>query len=152
MPITNDHELKAALASLGGVQRRQALSLLIQGALDLSADVRVRSALAVASRADASEAELAAAAAAVNSARVASYTQCGHEANWSNSAGHFVARAAQECVKPEVSLAEAWDAAMQARMARICQHVAAGEVAGDGEAEAQYRALEVFLRRKEGQS
>jgi hypothetical protein len=152
MTISNDQEFKSALAGLSGRERRQAVALLVQQALDLCSDLRVKGGLDVAGRIDASEAELAVAAAAVNSARVESYTQCGHNADWTNQAGHFVARAAQECVRPEVSLTEAWEAAMQARMARICQHIAAGEGTGNREAEAQYRALETYLQSGKGQS
>jgi hypothetical protein len=152
MHISNDQELKTALDSLSGQQRRQAAVALVQQAFDLSNDPRVKSGLEVAARANASDAELAVAAAAVNSARVASYTQCGHDTNWANQAGHFVARAAQVCVKAEVSPAEAWEAAMQARMARICQHLAVGEGTSNQEAEAQYRVLEVYLRRMKGQT
>jgi hypothetical protein len=152
MSITNDQEFKVALASLSGQERRRAVALLVQQALDLSGDVRVEAGLAVALRADPAATELAVAAAAVNSARVASYTQCGHDTNWTNQAGHFVARAAQECVKPEISAGGAWEAAMQARMARICQHIAVGEGTSNREAEAQYRALETYLRTKEVKS
>jgi len=80
---------------------------------------------------------------------VASYTQCGHDANWTCQASHFVARAAQECVKPEVNASGAWEAAMQARMARICQTIAAGEGTSNREAEAQYRALDEYLKAKD---
>lgn len=152
MPITNDQEFKAALANLSGRERRRAAALLVQQALDLSVDARVQAGLDVAMRAEPGETELAVAAAAVNSARVASYTQCGHDTNWTSQAGHFVARAAQECIKLELSLAEAWEAAMQARMARICQHIAAGEGTGNREAEAQYRALEAYLNTTEDKS
>ena len=148
MPITNDQEFKAALAALDNCSRRQATAYLIRQALDLTPDSRVRAGLDLAVRCDASEAELAVAAAGVNSARVASYTQCGHDANWTCQASHFVARAAQECVKPEISASGAWEAAMQARMARICQAIAAGEGTSNREAEAQYRALEDYLKAK----
>jgi hypothetical protein len=148
MAISNDKEFKAALAALDNCDRRQATAYLIRQALDLTQDARVKAGLDLAVRCDASEMEFSTAAAGVNSARVASYTQCGHDANWTCQAAHFVARAAQECVKPEVSAGEAWEAAMQARMARICQHIAAGEGTSNREAEAQYRALEDYLQAK----
>jgi len=151
MRITNDQEFKAALAALDNCSRRQATAYLIRQALDLTPDTRVRAGLDLAVRCDANEADLAVAATGVNSARVATYTQCGHDANWTCQASHFVARAAQECVKPEISASGAWEAAMQARMARICQAIAAGEGTSNREAEAQYRALEAYLNSKEGQ-
>jgi hypothetical protein len=152
MTITDDKEFKAALATLDNCQRRQATAYLIRQALDLTPDSRVRAGLDLAVRCDASDAELAVAVAGVNSARVASYTQCGHDANWTCQASHFVARAAQECVRPEVSASGAWEAAMQARMARICQAIGTGEGTSNREAEAQYRALEEYLKSLETQS
>jgi hypothetical protein len=41
---------------------------------------------------------------------------------------------------------------MQARLARICQNIAAGEGTSNREAEAQYRALEEYLKSLETQS
>ncbi len=152
MGISNDKELKAALGSLSPRERRRAAALLVRQTLDLTDDVRVKTGLDVAGRDNAGDAEFTAAAQGVNSARVASYTQCGHDTNWACQASHFVARAAQECVKPEVSPAEAWEAAMQARMARICQHIGTGEGTSNREAEAQYRALESYLQNKDNKS
>jgi hypothetical protein len=146
MAITNDKEFKAALAALDNCSRRQATAYLIRQALDLTQDSRVQAGLDLAVRCNVEEAQLASAAAGVNSARVASYTQCGHDTNWACQAAHFVARAAQECVKPEISPGGAWEAAMQARMARICQSIAMGEGTSNREAEAQYRALEEYLQ------
>lgn len=149
MAISNDLELKSALGALGPRERRQATALLVRQVLDLTDDARVKAGLDLAERDSAGDAEFTAAASAVNSARVASYTQCGHDTNWACQAGHFVARAAQECVKPEVDADDAWQAAMQARMARICQHIAAGEGTSNREAEAQYRALDAYLQSRE---
>ncbi len=148
MPISNDKELKAALAALSDTERRQVGTLLVQQVFDLSGDARIKGALELARRADAGNAELAVAAAGVNTARVESFTQCGRDTDWTAQAAHFVARAAQECVRPIVDLGTAWEAAMQARMARICQTLAAGEGTNNTEAEAQYRALEAFLQAK----
>jgi hypothetical protein len=148
MTISNDIELKAALGSLSPRQRRQAAAMLVRQALDLTDDARVKAGLDLAERDNAGDAEFAAAATAVNSARVASYTQCGHDTNWACQAAHFVARAAQECVNPEISANNAWQAAMQARMARICQAIALGEGTSNREAESQYRALEEYLQAK----
>ena len=152
MAINDDLEFKSALGSLSPLERRQAAALLVRQVLDLTGDTRVKAGLDLAERTDADASQFAAAASAVNSARVASYTQCGHDTNWACQAGHFVARAAQECVKPAISAGEAWEAAMQARMARICQHIAAGEGTGNREAEAQYRALESYLQNKDRKS
>ncbi|MFO7543609.1 MAG: hypothetical protein R6W97_12500 [Thiobacillus sp.] len=147
MAITNDKEFKAALAGLTSTQQRQVAARLVHRVFELSRDVRVKAALDVAGRPDISDAELTVVAQAANTARVESFTQCGRETDWSAQAGHFVARAAAACVgqaAPGSNLA--WDAAMQARMARTCETVATGEGTENNEAESQYRILEDFLK------
>jgi len=148
MTISNDKDFKAALAALSDSQRRQVATRLVQQVLDLSGDPRVKGGLDLAGRADAGSAELAVAAAGVNAARVESFAQCGRDTDWAAQASHFVARAAQECVKPVVDLAAAWEAAMQARMARMCKSLSAGEGTDNREAEAQYQTLDAFLKAK----
>jgi hypothetical protein len=98
--------------------------------------------------ADITEAELQLAAHAAHAARVDSFAQCGSDASWTAQSGHFVAKAAQACVRiavPGESIA--WDAAMQARLARTCQTVAEGLGTENTDAREQYRILETFLQR-----
>jgi len=147
MAISNDKEFKATLAGLSSAQQRQVAARFVQRVFPLSNDVRVKAALDVAMRPDISEAELTVVTAAVNTARVESFTQCGKETDWGAQAGHFVAKAAVACVSaasPGSSLA--WDAAMQARMAKTCETVATGEGTENREAEEQYRILEDFMK------
>ena len=147
MAITNDKEFKAALAGLPIAQQRQLAARMVQRVLGLSGDARVKAALDAAARADISEGELAMAAQSANSARVESFTQCGRETDWGAQAGHFVAKATVSCVGQATPGSDlAWDAAMQARMARTCETVATGEGTANNEAEAQYRILEEFLK------
>lgn len=123
MAISNDREFKAAFAVLPAVRQWQ-----------------------VGARADVSDAELTAASQTAHGARVESSTQCGRETDWSAQAGHFVAKAAVACVRPaQAGDNLAWEAAMQARMARTCNSVAEGEGTANREAEEQYRVLEAFL-------
>jgi hypothetical protein len=146
MAISNDKDFKAVLNGLSSAQQRQVAARFVQRVFALSNDVRVKAALDVAGRADISDAELTVVSQAANSARVESFTQCGRETDWSAQAGHFVAKAAVACVgvaSPGSNLA--WDAAMQARMARTCQTVADGSGTENREAEEQYRILEAFL-------
>jgi hypothetical protein len=146
MAISNDKDFKSALAGLSTAQQRQLAARFVQQVYALSNDARVKSALDAASRADIAGAELALASQAANSARVESFTRCGKETDWSAQAGHFVAKAAVACVKPaEAGDNLAWDAAMQARLARTCQTVADGSGTDNREAEEQYRILEAFL-------
>jgi hypothetical protein len=100
--------------------------------------------LELAARADVSEAELAVASQAANSARVESFTRCGKETDWLGQAGHFVAKAAAACVRP-LDEDLAWDAAMQARMARTFQTIAEGLGTEHTEAAEQYRLLDDLL-------
>jgi hypothetical protein len=146
MAISNDKEFKAALVALPPARQRQVATRFVERVFPLSNDVRIKAALDLASRADISDAELTVVAQAANSARVESFTQCGRETDWNAQAGHFVAKAAVACVKPpEAGDNLAWDAAMQARMARTCQTVAEGSGTENREAEEQYRILEAFL-------
>ncbi len=147
MAITNDKEFKAKLGELSATQQRQVAARFVQRVFGLSNDVRVKAALEVAMRPDISDAELTVVTAAANTARVESFTQCGKETDWGAQAGHFVAKAAVACVSaatPGSNLA--WDAAMQARMAKTCETVATGEGTENREAEEQYRILEDFMK------
>lgn len=147
MSITHDKEFKLALASLPVEQQRQIAVTFCRHVLYLSHDVRVKSALEAAGRADITEAELLLAAHAAHAARVDSYAQCGSDAGWTAQAGHFVAKAAQACVQIAVPGENiAWDAAMQARLARTCQTVAEGLGTENTESREQYRILETFLQ------
>ena len=146
MAISNDKDFKASLAGLTTAQQRQVAARFVQRVFDLSKDVRVKAALEVAGRPEISDAELTVVSAAANTARVESFTQCGKETDWSAQAGLFVAKGAVACVgSPAPGSNLAWDAAMQARMARTCQTVATGEGTENREAEEQYRILEAFL-------
>jgi hypothetical protein len=146
MSISNDREFKAALAALPVERQRQVAARFVERVLALSDDARIKAALDTAGRAGVADAELVVAAQAANSARVDSFTRCGRDTGWRPQAGHFVAKAAVACVKavePGDSLA--WEAAMQARMARTCETVANGDGTDQSEAAAQYGLLEAFL-------
>jgi len=145
MAISNEKDFKAKLGDLSLSQQRQIAARFVQRVFGLSNDVRVKAAMEVAMRPEISDAELTVVAAAANSARVESFTQCGKETDWNAQAGHFVAKAAVACVGA-ASPTLAWDAAMQARMARTCETVATGEGTQNREAEEQYRILEDFLK------
>ncbi len=146
MAISNDSELKAALHGLSTAQQRQVAARFTESVLSLSADPRVVGAVIAAKRPDITDPELAAMYQAAKTASVESYTQCGKECDWAVQAGHFVSKAATACVQPaEAGASLAWEAAMQARMARMSETIATGEGTENREAEAQYRILEAFL-------
>ncbi len=147
MNISNDSEFRAALSSLSGATRRLVAARLAANVLTLCPDPRVQGAIDSAKRTNISDAELAAAYQSAKAASVDSYTQCGHECNWSDQASHFVAEAGVACVQPEQpGTNAAWDAAMQARMARTCETIATGHGTDNTEAAAQYRILAEFLK------
>ncbi len=146
MTISNDSEFKAALSALPIAQQRLVAARFVESVLSVSKDPRIGNALLAAQRADIGAAELAAAFHAARSASVESYTPCGKEADWLCQAGHFVAKAALNSVMPAAQGANlAWDAAMNARMARASETIARGEGNDNQEAERQYRILSEFL-------
>jgi RNA 3'-terminal phosphate cyclase len=146
MSISNDHDFKTALGALDLARQRQVAARMVQNVLGLTGDPRVKAAVAAAKRADISGPELDVAYAAAKTASVESYTHCGQEGDWMGQAGHFAAEAAMNCVAPAAkSETLAWNAAMSARMARMCESIAVGHGTENREAEAQYRILEAFL-------
>jgi hypothetical protein len=146
MKISNDSEFKAALSFLSGAARRLAAAQFAENVLALGPDPRIKGAIDAAKRADITAAELASAYQTARAASVESFTRCGRECNWNDQAGHFVAEAGVACVQPDKPGANpAWDAAMQARMARTCETIATGRGTDNTEAAAQYRILAEFL-------
>jgi len=147
MAIQTEKEFKAALAALPLARQRQVAAAFGQRVMDLCHDVRVKNALAAAARTDITAQELVLVAHSAHSARVESYTQCGHDSGWGPAAGHFVARAAECCVRAAAEGEPvAWEAALQARLARTCQMVAQGEGTDNDESDAQRQILETFLQ------
>ncbi len=146
MAIQTEKEFKAALVALPLARQRQIAAAFGQRVMDLCHDVRVKNALAAAARTDITPEELTMVAHSAHSARVESYTQCGRDSGWVPAAGHFVSRAAECCVRAAAEGEPvAWEAAMQARLARTCQMVAQGEGTDNDEAAAQYQILETYL-------
>ena len=143
---TNDKDFKAELGALPIAHQRHVAARFVERVLPLSGDVRLKTILDLAQRADVADVELAGAYQTANTVRVESFTQCGKVTDWTAQAGHFVAKAAVACVRP-ASAGEnlAWEAAMSARMARTCETVATGEGTENSEAQEQYRILGAFL-------
>lgn len=146
MAISNDTEFKTALNDLSRAGQRLVAARFAENVLVLSGDARLKAVINSAKRTDITEAELAATLQSAKTASVESFTQCGHECDWNDQAGHFVAEAALASVKPmKPGCNPAWDAAMHARMARTCETIATGEGTDNPEAAAQYRILAEFL-------
>ncbi len=145
MAIQNDVDFKNALNALSVDQQRALAVSFTDSVIALCDDARVAGAVSAARRPDISDIELAALYQAARTASVESYTQCGKETDWAIQAGHFVANAAMACVAPASKQANlAWDAAMQARMARTCETISSGEGTTNREVDHQYRLLEQY--------
>ncbi|HWS03881.1 MAG TPA: hypothetical protein VN448_10880 [Gammaproteobacteria bacterium] len=148
MAIDNDTDFKAALGKLSVAQQRQLAAGFTNNVIGLCQDVRVAGAVSAAKRPDITDIELAALYQAAKSASIDSYAQCGQDTEWSAQAGHFVAKAAMACVASAADSTNlAWDAAMDARMARTCATIATGEGTANREADAQYQLLEQHQNR-----
>ncbi len=148
--ITTDREFKKSLNSLTIVQQRVIGALFVKNVLHLCKDYRIEKAVEVAKNSHITGDELVAVYKAAKSASVETFTQCGKDADWLGQASHFVAAAGTACVMPPDSLKPtdnlAWNAAMQARMARTFETIAAGEGSENQETQQQYEILENFLR------
>ncbi|MCG6932431.1 MAG: hypothetical protein LJE57_02235 [Gallionella sp.] len=146
MNISNDAEFKSALKKLPDVSQRLVAALFAENVLALSKDHRLKTAIDLAKRANIANDELATAFRSANAVSVDSYTQCGHDCNWISQASHFVAQSVLAGLKPpQPGESPAWEAAMHARMARTCEHIANGDGTDNVEAAAQYRILAEFL-------
>lgn len=148
--ITTEREFKNSLNPLTIVQQRLIGALFVANVLHLCKDYRVKKAVEVAQNPHISDDELVAVYKAAKSASVETFTQCGKDVDWLGQASHFVAAASTVCVTPLEQLKStdnlAWNAAMQARMARTFETIAAGEGSENQEAQQQYEILGNFLR------
>ena len=146
MAITNDTEFKVALSGLPLARQRQVAARFAKNVQGLSKDARIERTLDSVSRTNLSDDELDAIYKSAKAASVDSFTRCGSECDWNSQAGHFVAEAALACIKaPASGSSPAWDAAMDARMARTCESIATGRGTDNAETAAQYRILDKFL-------
>lgn len=149
--ITSDAEFKAALASLSEAKQRQVAKRFIEHVIELTDSPRVRKSMAfIDDNAPAPHGEIADGHKVARAAAIESYTLCGNEGDWRIQAGHFVAAAAVACLTPGPQAERdgnlAWNAAMNARMARVCERIAEGEDADSDEAMAQHQILASFLK------
>jgi len=146
--ISNDQELKAALAGLSPIQQRHLGGLFVENALDLCDDARIRHAVTVAMDPNATEEECDDAFHSAKAYAIHSYTECGRDTDWARQASHFVATAAA-CLLADDDAAgpgnRAWKAAMQVRNARNCALVVQEGDTGENEDACQYRIAKEFL-------
>lgn len=148
--IQSDAEFKSALSALPVDRQRQLGKLFVEHVIRLSDNPVVGKTLTADDLAGMTEDEIAGAYKTTKSAAIDSYTLCGHEGDWIKQASHFVAAAAAACFTPGDQAVKcndiAWSAAMNARMARVCENVAGGKGTDDSEAVSQYGILENYLQ------
>ena len=148
--MTQDSEFRQALATLSALQQRQLGAAFIQRVLVQYPDASLSKLLGIAQQADASELELAAAAKTAKALALEKHTRCGAEGDWQAQASYFLARATRELLatsKP--SQMPAWEAALNARMARTCGLIDHAHDTMHDESDAQYQLLTDYLAREE---
>jgi hypothetical protein len=93
---------------------------------------------------------LASAAKTAKALALEKHTRCGAEGDWQAQASYFLARATRELLatsKP--SQMPAWEAALNARMARTCGLIDHAHDTMHDESDAQYQLLTDYLAREE---
>lgn len=146
--ITNDTEMRQAIAGLSEPQQRQLAARLVRNVLSLSNDERLERVLDTADNPAAEDDQVTGAYRLARTAAVESHARCGADGTWNDQAGYFVARAAEAAVAPQTQIKgsdRAWQAAMNARMARTCLAEEADQDYHDQERQAQYRIVTEYL-------
>jgi hypothetical protein len=147
--ITNETQFRETLKALSLSDQRAVGARFVEHVASMSDDERISFAIRVAGNKDAAVDELAAAYKSAKAAAMDCYTRCGADADWSEQAGYFVARAASAVVVPEKDVGSdgpAWAAAMNSRMARTCAIIDSDADAESQETGQQYRILEDYLK------
>jgi hypothetical protein len=144
--IHSDADFRAALAGLSSAQQRALGKRFVESVGELIDNPKVEKALEVIEQPDISEQDLADACRVASAAARERYTLCGREADWLRQASHFCAAAAAACLMPQQQEDQglAWNAAMNARMARVCEKIARGEDYDNAEVTRQYGILQAF--------
>jgi len=148
-PIDNDLDLRRALETLSAEQQRLLGARFAQRVIHLCRDERVRRAIEIGLRAEATPSEVEDAFKAAKAYAVKTYTDCGKDTDWLAQADHFVAAAIAAALTPTAQMSDkrntAWKAAMQARMAVNCAMIENDEASTTSEAEQQYALANALL-------
>ena len=147
--IHSDTEFRAALSRLSVEQQRRVAKRFLDSVNELSDNPQLDRVLARLEQADLSSEDIRDGFRVASTAARDSYTLCGREADWRKQASHFYAAAAAACLAPDDKEVQgddpAWNAAMNARMARVCEKIAQGEGYDNSEVGKQYEILKTFL-------
>jgi len=149
-PIADNETFRAAIQALPCEAQHRLAALFTRRVLPLTGDERIARVVETALKEDATPEELEAAHRMARAAIVDSHCRCGSECDWREQAAYFVARAAAAAVAPEkmcLSEGSAWQAALNARMARTCAAIDDGEVSPEEESREQFRIASEFLNR-----
>ncbi|MGD8589125.1 MAG: hypothetical protein PVG22_09880 [Chromatiales bacterium] len=150
LEITNDQQLRQALNDLPLETQRKLGAHFVASVSHLSTHPVISQGIQVAKDPERSSAELEFAYKSAKKLAIDSYTACGHDADWSAQAEHFVATAITACLLPDEQYSEneniAWKAAMQARMAKNCEMILQDKGEIDNEAARQYTITMELLK------
>jgi len=128
--------------------QRHVAALFVEDVLEYTHDSRLRHALSVVIRADASEAELKAAHRTARAAALDAHARCGADSDWSDQSPYFVARAAEAATGKNAkgtSSTLAWLVAMQCRMATCCLASETDQESEENTCSAQRRIAAEFI-------
>jgi hypothetical protein len=147
--ISNDKALRDLLEQLSVEQQRLLGLRFAQSLIHLCRDERVKRAIEIGLRPDASESELEDAYRGAKAWSTKTYTDCGKDTDWLAQGDHFVAAAVAAALTPESMLPDnktnrAWKAAMHARMANNCELVEGEGSAHLDEVKRQYEIAGEF--------
>ncbi|MBK5942055.1 hypothetical protein [Halochromatium roseum] len=148
--ISNDKALRDLLEQLSVEQQRLLGLRFAQSLIHLSRDERVKRAIEIGLRTDASESELEDAYRGAKAWSTKTYTDCGKDTDWLAQGDHFVAAAVAAALTPDSMLPDnktnrAWKAAMHARMANNCELVEGEGNAHLDEVKRQYEIASEFV-------
>ena len=147
--IKQDSEFRQALSVLSRLQQRQIGSQFIERVLLQYPEARLSKLLDIASQVDSAELELAAAAKTAKALALEKHTRCGAEGDWQAQARYFLARATSELLGVNKAQLPAWEAALNARLARTCGAIEKAHDTMHDESAAQYQLLTDYLAREE---
>jgi hypothetical protein len=145
--ISNDQELRAALAGLSADRQRVIGAQFVKNVIALNSDDRVARAVETALNIESSPEELDDAYRVAKGHATRTYTDCGKDTDWLAQADHFVAAATAAALtqEPDEHRNRAWKAAVQARMAVNCAQMEDEDGELQDEAGHQYRIAEAYL-------
>ena len=144
--IMSDFDFRQELDTLNNDQKRRIGAAFVRNVLPATSNSSIPAIIEIAANESASAQELVQALEQATDAIMNSNSQRMHNDNWLVQADYFVARAATAIVSPVTDgHSPVWEAAINARMARICSNIDKSYEGMREESESQYRLLEQFL-------